>query len=103
MTYRGAILLAQEATFNPAGNYLTFTGPITLNLPSTPKSAAGGAGNALVSRAGNIRLAGGGSYFRYRRSRRRDSARQNNGVATMLTSISVATRTEIRRTTRCST
>ena len=78
----GDFVGAQEATFNPAGNYLTFTGPITLNLPSTAKSAAGGAGNALVARAGNIRLAGGGSYFRIEDRAGAIQLGANNGVAT---------------------
>ncbi len=61
---------------------MTFTGPITLNLPSTAKNAAGGAGNALVARAGNVRLAGGGSYFRIEDRAGALQVGATNGVAT---------------------
>ena len=78
----GDFVGAQEAAYTPTGNFLTFTGPINLTLPSTVKSAAGGAGNALVARAGNVRLAGGGSYFRIEDRAGILQVGATNGVAT---------------------
>jgi fibronectin-binding autotransporter adhesin len=81
----GHFVGAQETTFNPAGNYLTFSGPIISTLSSTGKDKAGGAGNALVARAGNLRFAdttGTSSYFRIEDRAGALQVGATNGIAT---------------------
>lgn len=61
-------------------NYLNFTGPITDTLPAN--FVSGGTGNGIVVRSGNIRLSGGGSYFRLDERAGTLQLGANNGVAT---------------------
>ena len=71
-----------EGAFNATGQYLTFTGPINLTLPSTAQGLAGGAGNSVVQRGGNVRYSGGGSYFRLEMRSGATQLGANNGLAT---------------------
>jgi fibronectin-binding autotransporter adhesin len=89
----GGVYGAPEATFNPAGNYLTFTGPLGLGptiAATTAKTETGGStSNAQVFRGGNIRLSGGGfvpsgggSVFRIEQRCGVLQVGANNGVPT---------------------
>ncbi len=74
---------SETAAFNPAGNYLTFSGPIISNLASQAKSVSGG--NALVARGGNLRFADTTGTSNYFRIEERSGALQvgaTNGIAT---------------------
>jgi fibronectin-binding autotransporter adhesin len=62
ITINGPALAGGHFVGSTGTNFLTLSGPIVDTLPEN--FVAGGAGNGIVVRAGNVILSGGGSYFR---------------------------------------
>ena len=84
-TFVGAMPTTNSQNYTAATttNFLTLNGPVIFTTAGTsPKSAAGAAGNIIQQRAGNIRWGGGGSYYRIELRNGVGTACANNGLAT---------------------